>query len=195
MRISLNIHDNRVKRNGGERVWRGEISLFSVGRKIGSRPISRTCLIASVEGWIRHREFEICFLSNSLSVTYRSGMHVRETVGESRYVMHCCRVFRQPILRFELDTWSIFEFSTESQLCMRARDTRNSRSFGELLSFFFFFFEHYQVYGKLHLFSIFKIPSFRSLCKFNLKYRQFRNVFCKLSNDSWSLNRLLLLVI
>ena len=61
--------------------------------------------------------------------------------------------------------------------------------------FFFFFFEHYQVYGKLHLFSIFKIPSFRSLCKFNLKYRQFRNVFCKLSNDSWSLNRLLLLVI
>lgn len=65
--------------------------ISSSSSKENRLPISRSCLIASEEGWILHREFEICFLSNSLSVTYRSGMHVRETVGESRHVMHCCR--------------------------------------------------------------------------------------------------------
>lgn len=89
MRICLKIHGNHVKRN--RTCGRRGKYLLPRRRKIGSRPISRSCLIASEEGWILHREFEICFLSNSLSVTYRSGMHVRETVGESRHVMHCCR--------------------------------------------------------------------------------------------------------
>lgn len=202
VRICLKIHGNHVKRNRtcGKR---GKY-LLPRRRKIGSRPISRSCLIASEEGWILHREFEICFLSNSLSVTYRSGMHVRETVGESRHVMHCCRgeysASRSFVSKWIHGVFSNFpRIATLLPLCA---DTWYRIREAEALENYWisFFFKHHEVYGKLCLFYHNFQDSFLPFdpCIINLiqlKYRQFWNIygifnnFRKLSNNSWSLDR------
>lgn len=200
MRISLKIHGNHVKRN--RTCGRRGKYLLPRRRKIGSRPISRSCLIGgglNPPQGIRNLfliEFTLCHIPIRDACTWNSWWI------ETRNALLSRRVFRQPILRFEVDTWSIFEFSTNrnsaAAVCRHVIPNSRSRSFGELLDFFFF--KHHEVYGKLCLFYHNFQDSFLSFdpCIINLiqlKYRQFWNIygifnnFRKLSNNSWSLDR------
>lgn len=125
-------------------------NIFFRRRKIGSRPISRGCLIASQEeGWIHRREFEICFLSNSLChIPIRDACTWNSSWIETRNALLSRPSIPTADPSFRTGYMDYFRIFHESQVCCaRTRDTEFAKL--KLWRIVGYFFKHYEV-GKLY---------------------------------------------